>query len=66
MSRLERVEAAVQVDVVHQKYAAWSCRLPGVLELEEDVSLRMPAVMHEEVDPFKLIEETWRRRLLDP
>jgi hypothetical protein len=57
MSRPERVEAAVEIDIVDEQHAPWLRRVPGMIELEKHVSLRMPAVVYEHVDPPELIQE---------
>ena len=44
------VKSTVQVDVVDDQYAARAERLPGVVELEEDVAPAVPAVVNEEID----------------
>ncbi len=48
----EGMEAAVQVDVIRNQYAAWFEGFPSVIQLEKQVSLGMPAVVYKQVDRF--------------
>ena len=56
----ERVEATVQIDVVRDEHAARLQGTPRVFQLEQQVSLGMPAVVYEQVDLSEL-----SKKLLD-
>jgi hypothetical protein len=57
MSVYERVEAAVQIDVVRDYDAARLEDPPSVVEFEQQISLGVPAVVYEQIDLFELSED---------
>ena len=57
---IERMEAPVYIDVVHDERSARPQFRPGPIHLEADVALAMQAVVDEEIDRLQFREELWQ------